>query len=326
MAPLLHALPIARGILASRAFGTRRPLLVGAALTRRCDGSCLYCGRAGTRGEELPTSAWIDLLDGMAQAGTARVSFTGGEPLLRPDVGRLLWEARRRGLFVNLNTNGFRLAERLDEVVQADSITVSFDGPEAMMDQLRGPGAYRRAVDGIRSARAAGVPVSIHATLTRINVGQVDAIVDEAKRLGVGLSVAPLRSVPLGPQGDPALFPAAADLHRAMDALIGRKRRGDRTVQNSSPCLRHLQHWPAPRRLRCAAGRIYVRLEPDGRLFACGEEVTSPAHQPAAKLGFAQAFRQLRPSGCDECWCDNRVETNLIYGLHPTAAWSVWRR
>lgn len=326
MAPVRDALPIARGILASRAFGTRRPLLVGAALTGRCDGACLYCRRAGTESDDLSTSEWIGLLDGMARSGTVRVSFTGGEPLLRPDVGRLLFEARRRGLRVNLNTNGFRLAERLDEVVQADSITVSFDGPEPVMNQLRGPDAYQRAVDGIRTARAAGVPLSIHATLTRLNVGQVDAILDEAERLGVGVSVAPLRSAPLGPDGDESLFPAAADLRRAMDTLIARRRRGDWRVHNSRPCLQHLRHWPTDRRLRCSAGRLYARLEADGRLYACGEEVGSTTHQPAAKIGFAQAFRQLRPSGCDQCWCDTRVEMNLIYGLHPAAAWSVWRR
>lgn len=314
-----QALSTGRDLIAARTRGERVPLLVGAAVTHACDGSCIYCRRAGASGDDLDTGTWIELLAQMAAAGTRRVSLTGGEPLVRPDVGRLLHEARALGLVVNLNTNGLRLARRLEEVVRADSLTVSFDGPRDVTEALRGGGSYNRVVKGVRAAVAAGVPTSLHATLTRTNVGRVDELLDEASGLGVRISFAPLRSVPLGHGGDADLYPGREEMRAAVDLLIRRKLAGRTAVLNSLPCLRHLRRWPEPTPIRCAAGTIYARLEPDGTLFACGDEVLSGRGVSVLEGGFAAAFRSLGTSGCDECWCDTRVEMNKVWALDPVA-------
>jgi MoaA/NifB/PqqE/SkfB family radical SAM enzyme len=305
-------------IFASRLRGRRVPFLVGAALTDRCDGRCIYCRRAGPAGRDMDTGTWLELIDGMARAGTRHVSFTGGEPLMREDVGRLLFAAHRHGIKVNLSTNGGRLPDSIDEIVQVDSVTVSLDGPRDVMDALRGEGAHGRAVRGIEAALSAGVPTTLHATLTGLNVNRVEDIVAEARRLGARISLAPLRPVPLG-SGSRSLIPGREDFRGAVERLEALVRGGDRTVLNSRACLAHLARWPDPTPIACTAGRIYARLEADGSLYACGDEVVGGSHQPAATMGFGEAFRALEPSSCTECWCDTRIEMNLVYALDPRA-------
>jgi len=308
----------ARAIVASRIRGTRVPVFVGAAVTSRCDGVCVFCRRAGGNGDDLDTRTWMELLEGMARAGTCRVSFTGGEPLLRDDVGRLVHEARRLGLGVNISTNGQLLDSRLEEIARADGVTVSFEGPEPVMDRLRGRDAHAKAVRGIEAALGAGLPLVLRSTLSSLNVDRVDEILAEARTLGARVSFAPLRSVPLG-GGDPALLPEESLFRVAVERLIQQKRRGDRTVLNSMACLEHYRRWPEPAVLRCSAGRIYARVEPDGWMYACGDEVTSARRESALDLGFEEAFRRIEPSGCDACWCDSRVEMNLLHDLNVHA-------
>jgi len=308
-------LTVARQALAARLLGRRTPLLVAAAVTHRCDGACIYCRRSSSRDPDLSTGRWLDLIRGMSLAGTWRLSLTGGEPLMREDIGRLVHEALDLGLHVNLNTNGFRLSRRLAEVVRVHSMTVSFDGPAPVMDALRGPGSHERAVEGIRAARDAGVPVSLHATLSSLNVHRVEDIVREARSLGTRVGFGPVRPVPLGDRA-PSLVPGAEDFRSAIRTLA-HLRRTDRTILNSRPGLEHLSHWPEPRALPCSAGRVYARIEADGTMHACGDEVLSEGI--TTEGGFREAFERLAPSGCDRCWCDTRVEMNLAWGLRPRA-------
>lgn len=313
-------LHLVRGILSARLQGQRRPLFVGASLTSRCDGHCLYCRRADTQGEDLDTDTWIHLLTQMSRAGTWQVSFTGGEPLLRKDVGRLMYEAQRLGLRVNIGTSGSLLVDRLDEVARADSVMVSLDGPEDVMDALRGQGSHARAVRAVERARAVGMPVSLHATLTSTSVGRVEETLDEARSLGVRVGFAPLRPVPLGDRPQADLFADSVHMKEAMGLLVRRKLAGDLTVLNSLPCLRHLAHWDQPTPTTCSAGRIYARLEHDGTVFACGDLVTGGDGISALEKGFQEAFDALPEAGCDRCWCDTRVEMNLLWAGHPVAA------
>nr|HPG86059.1 radical SAM protein [Spirochaetales bacterium] len=100
---------------------TRLPVLGEIAITYRCNNRCLFCyagcgdssGLALAQGDgasELDTAEWIRVLDLFKdEAKIPFFSFTGGEPLMRPDVEELAAYAVSRGLSVNLVTNG-RLA------------------------------------------------------------------------------------------------------------------------------------------------------------------------------------------------------------------------
>src|ERR1041385_8616410 len=101
-------------------------------LTERCDADCPFCiNRAtfaanGRSYNGLPTNILENVIAWIADAGIGRIRFTGGEPLLRKDVGHLAAQARAHGLVTGINTNGHlvpRWAETLFE--EFDFVLVS---------------------------------------------------------------------------------------------------------------------------------------------------------------------------------------------------------
>lgn len=159
------------GVKLNRRFSPTRSGLPGYLhlnLTRRCNLRCRMCiqnrqdggGRRGLSwydpSRELPLATWIDLLD-QAKTFLPRLYITGGEPLLYPHFRELLVAAKKRGFMVNLQTNGIRLAEVADLLVDLDVewINISLDGPQEAHDRIRGPSAFRRTVEGIEALVAA---------------------------------------------------------------------------------------------------------------------------------------------------------------------------
>ena len=101
-------------------------------LTEFCDADCAFCINRASFAKErrsqhgLPTRSVEKILAWVAEAGIARVRFTGGEPLLRRDLLHLVEFARRAGLVTGVNTNG-HFPDRLSEVASAaDFILLSF--------------------------------------------------------------------------------------------------------------------------------------------------------------------------------------------------------
>ena len=118
------------------------------------------------------------------------VSFTGGEPTLRPGLPRLVRHAKGLGLAVNLISNGQLLDDRLaGELADAglDSAQLSLEGPDAALhDALVGrAGAFARLWEAVERLRARGVRVHTNTTVNRRNVARLEEIVDLAAARGM---------------------------------------------------------------------------------------------------------------------------------------------
>jgi radical SAM protein with 4Fe4S-binding SPASM domain len=167
---------------------TRLPVLGEAALTYRCNERCKFCyascgaeGQAAASGEdgkrELSTDEWKRVIRMFKEeAKIPFFSFTGGEPLLRPDLEELAAFARSLGLRVNLITNGSLASPERAASLKAsgiDTAQVSLESPDAdVHDSLCGvEGAWKRTIAGIAALRAAGVSVQTNSTLTAVNKG-----------------------------------------------------------------------------------------------------------------------------------------------------------
>ena len=89
--------------------------------------------------EANPDTVTSAVVDELADAGMMRASFSGGEALLRDDLGTLVRHARERGCVTSLNTNGWLHQRFLEEVAPwLDVLMVSIDGPEPAHDLVGG--------------------------------------------------------------------------------------------------------------------------------------------------------------------------------------------
>jgi radical SAM protein with 4Fe4S-binding SPASM domain len=216
------------GAAAGRDPEARGPVVVWN-VTRRCGLACRHCYAAATDAPdpaELSTTEGMALLDDLAVMGCPAVLLSGGEPLDRPDLPELAAHATALGLRTALSTNGVRLDASLAARLKASGLAyagISVDGKEAAHDRLRGrPGAYRRALAGLRAARAAGLKTGLRHTLTRDTLDQVDHLFDlleagEADRLCF------YHLVPAGRADSLRVAcPSATETRRALDRIFAR--------------------------------------------------------------------------------------------------------
>ncbi len=158
----------------------RRPVVVWNC-TSRCNLDCVHCYAASDGSEpQMDTAAATAMLEDLAAFGVPVVLFSGGEPLLRPDLCELVCRATSLGLRAVLSTNGTLIdaptAERLRRA-GVGYVGVSLDGLGSVHDHFRGQaGAFGWALEGIRHCRRAGLRVGLRFTLTRRNVSEIDGI------------------------------------------------------------------------------------------------------------------------------------------------------
>ena len=154
-----------------------------------CNQKCLHCYAAGQPvGEtaELTGEQWKDVLARLRRANVPQVTFTGGEPTLRPDLVELVEAAQ--WFVTRLNTNGLLLTPELCRGLYAaslDSVQVTLYAANASAhNALVGTDGFDRTVQGIRNAVAAGLIVSVNTPLCSLNTDYADTL-EFASSLGV---------------------------------------------------------------------------------------------------------------------------------------------
>src|ERR1700681_687054 len=91
---------------------TAHPLLVQIIPIRRCNIDCGYCNEYDK--VSAPVPAWVmkARIDHLASLGTSVVAFSGGEPMLHPDLDDLIRHIRHHGMMAGLITNGYFLVPK----------------------------------------------------------------------------------------------------------------------------------------------------------------------------------------------------------------------
>jgi MoaA/NifB/PqqE/SkfB family radical SAM enzyme len=109
---------------------TAHPLLVHIVPIRRCNIDCGYCNEYDKVSPPIPFEVLTRRIDKLAELGTSVVAFSGGEPMLHPQLDDLIRRIRRHGMMAGLITNGYFLVEkRIKELNDAglDYLQISID-------------------------------------------------------------------------------------------------------------------------------------------------------------------------------------------------------
>jgi len=168
-------------------------------LTNGCNLACRHCWITPrfVNGEPDPGECLdLDLLKGaVAEAkplGLRSAKLTGGEPTLHPRFVEIADYLTSEGLSLTMETNGTLidepLARHLKEKTNLWHVSVSLDGPDAAShDPFRGvPGAFEKAVRGLRALAAAGFKPQVIMSVHRGNMMQMGAVVRLAVASGAG--------------------------------------------------------------------------------------------------------------------------------------------
>jgi GTP 3',8-cyclase len=168
-------------------------------ITDRCNFRCVYCMPKEVYGRDYAFLPRRDLLTFeeiarlarvFAGLGVEKIRLTGGEPLIRRDVERLVeMLSSVSGLDLTLTTNGAVLAKKAQALKDAGlgRITVSLDSLDdevfRAMNDVDFP--VQVVLDGIEAAAAAGLPVKVNVVVKRgVNEDSVLPMARRFRELG----------------------------------------------------------------------------------------------------------------------------------------------
>jgi MoaA/NifB/PqqE/SkfB family radical SAM enzyme/SAM-dependent methyltransferase len=162
-------------------------------INNACNLTCTHCLVSSGPGQHPgpPLELLTSLVDRAVELGVERLYLTGGEPLVRKDVFTLLRHATEsKGLETIVLTNATVLQGAVYEGLKrlaADRVRfqVSIDGsrPETS-DAIRGPGTFKRALDGVRLLADLGFEVSLTTVTTTRNLAELPELPQLAKEVG----------------------------------------------------------------------------------------------------------------------------------------------
>jgi hopanoid biosynthesis associated radical SAM protein HpnH len=171
--------------------GVRRfPLVLMLEPLHACNLTCTGCGRireySSTIKEKLTVAECLGAVD---ECGAPIVSICGGEPMIYPEIGKLVRAILRRRKHIYLCTNGMFIKKRLHEFKPTSRFffNVHLDGLEETHDLcVERDGVFRAAVEGIQVAKKAGFLVCTNTTIFKeTDLHEIDRLFAYLTKLGV---------------------------------------------------------------------------------------------------------------------------------------------
>jgi MoaA/NifB/PqqE/SkfB family radical SAM enzyme len=177
---------------ANRIDALRAPLFVSWQLTRDCDLCCLHCCTESAPGkrlaDELDAAEAMRVVDEIVRNEVPYVMLCGGEPLVVPHFLAIAEALGEAGVQLKIETNGQQLtpaiAARLARLpIRSVQISLDADTEDAYRRQRPG-GSLAKVHAACRAVRDAGLPLEVTFAPTRINIEQVEQVLDRARALG----------------------------------------------------------------------------------------------------------------------------------------------
>jgi len=166
-------------------------------VTFKCNMNCSFCSinkYAKDWQPELNTQEALSIVQQLSDLGTLILNIGGGEPLLRKDIFEIISLAKKKGMVVFMNTNGFLLTQENAQKLKEsgiDLIRVSVDGLPEFHDKIRQmPDAFSKAISGIKELQKVKVNVMINTVVTKqTKLDDLRGLAKITKELGIQLSL-----------------------------------------------------------------------------------------------------------------------------------------
>lgn len=169
--------------------------------TEKCNANCFMCNFASSReGHTLSIDEMRKLINDISKYDYKMIRFTGGEPLMNPNLKDFICMLKKENYLVSIITNGLLLPKKIDELASAglDQLIVSIDGiNQELNDSLRGiKGIYKNAINGIKICKSKypNINLRINTVVSDKNIKTLCKMNDFLVSLGINeWSLTPLK-------------------------------------------------------------------------------------------------------------------------------------
>ena len=277
---------------------TAHPLLVQIIPIRRCNIDCGYCNEYDKVSPPVPTDVMTRRIEKLSELGTSVVAFSGGEPMLHPDLDDLIRLIRRRGMMAGLITNGYFLVpKRIEQLNDAglDFLQISIDNIEPDEVSKKSLRVLDKKLQHLRDH--ATFDVNINSVLGGGIKNPEDArtINTRARQLGFSTSIGIIHD------GSGRLKPLGPVERKVFDDVSAAISSAGQVLKNLYSGIRSFQENLAdgkPNQWRCRAGARYLYICEDGLVHYCSQQRGRPGI-PLEHYGKVDLIREAaRPKPC----------------------------
>lgn len=328
------------GVL-KRSLTPNRPYHAQWLLTRRCNYRCRGCDvwREKANFEEMSTDEVKRGLDVLRDLGVVEIVLSGGNPLLRHDIGEIVDYASR--FFVTtIYDNGSLALKKVDALRNADFVSISLDTlDEKKFDYIRGVnGAWANAMNAIETLRNEGIRIGVSPTISQLNLHEILDFTRYFTDRGVPVwyclysydypSENPLFGI--GKKADEFEILDKEGMAEVCDGLIQMKkdRQGVFITDQTLEALKHL-FLTGQRTWRCQALRSFLMVDSMGRVAGCHRNEPVASVLELKDVWNTPKLDELRKtySKCSQC----TYLCYIFYSIHGSMlsnlaiVWDQWK-
>lgn len=272
-------------------------LNVNLEVTKRCNARCDFC----SYWKEKAPAELDNYVEVIRKLNPLSVGITGGEPLLRKDLEKIISSLRREfgHIFISLVTNGSLLTpDRGISLWEAglDELSVSLDYVDARYDRERKiKGLSANILSVAPALRESGVNLCFNIVVKQGNYREIPAMVRYAAARGVKVSLSTYNCWKTGAEKHMVSKAELAELKQVLEDVAALKKRFGNVTSRRFYLERipdFFEHREIP---GCTAGLNWVQVTPDGLIKRCSD-------QPAAFDFRKWRIGSFPPSKCKKCW------------------------
>ena len=165
------------------------PAYIDLSVTNACNLNCLYCyAEAGPNNNiYMPYETVKKLLDEIEESGVSYIRIAGGEPLVHPEINKILNLVGGAKMLSSMSTNAINIDSKMAKTIAQsglDWVVVSLDGHNKEINNAT-RGGFNQTVRGVRYLLEEGVKTKLACVITQKNYLFISDIIEFAKKLGV---------------------------------------------------------------------------------------------------------------------------------------------
>ena len=278
------------------------PLYVDWEVTYACNSRCNYCNcwRMAEPRKEINTEEALEVVRQLGRRRVWLLIFTGGEPLMRPDLPELIKEAKRQGMNVSINTNGSQLKKHAEMLVESgvDALTVTAESHKAEVhDRIRNFrgsfAALSRGIEELKKVRKNTRPrITVRMDFTRENYRELKPYVDYWRNKVDGIIFQPIHQTTVTTKYiSTQKLGFTSEDEESFREYFDKFHRENKNFSNL-----YYREFPTfffdikalYRKYRCFAGYIFGQIDPYGNVYSCTE--------------YMENFGNLKERSFNEIW------------------------
>jgi radical SAM protein with 4Fe4S-binding SPASM domain len=286
-------------------------------ITRGCNLACQSC--FNNSHHRLPDELTVDeILDVNRQAyelGVFEIRYTGGECTTVPGFAGVIADARKRGFYISVGTNGVYSDEQLSWLPYCgiDWFIISLDGDRETHNRVRGANTFDRVLRTLAVlVELPSVRVRVNMTVARHNVAEIEAVARVADSFRAGS----VNLIPLRPYGRaaktmaPLMFDGAGYYEYIREVRRLRELYPDvefiTAMDLEDPRATTSRDRIVQKKQTCAAGVEACVVGPQGHVFGCSYSPASFPNEASDEERELFIAGSLRTETLREIWRDSR--------------------